>query len=109
MALPRAFATLGLLLGAVMLAVIFVLSLFTLSALVRWAAAAGCTASDSFTPAALVHALPADQRAPAAACCLRFIPRWSEEEQPAGLPFLCHAPLPSLLPLSEHGCAGCPS
>ncbi len=39
MALPRAFATLGLLLGAAMLAIIFVLSLFTLSALVRCAAA----------------------------------------------------------------------
>ena len=37
MALPRAFATLGVLLGAGCLAAIFGLSLFSLSALVRWA------------------------------------------------------------------------
>lgn len=35
MALPRAFATLGLLLGAAALAFIFVLSLFSLKALVK--------------------------------------------------------------------------
>jgi amino acid permease len=38
MALPKAFATLGLVLGAAMLAVVFVLSFFSLGALVRWGA-----------------------------------------------------------------------
>lgn len=50
MALPRAFATLGLALGGVLLILVFGLSLFSLSALVKAARSAGC-----WTYAELAH------------------------------------------------------
>ena len=46
-ALPRAFATLGLLLGGVLLTVVFSLSFFSLSALIRAAQAAKCWTYDA--------------------------------------------------------------
>lgn len=42
MALPRAFATLGLLLGSLLLAFIFFLAIFSLAALIKSARSAGC-------------------------------------------------------------------